>query len=288
MKICVYCKTEHRAETIFCRQCRRPLPSAPRLPRIAFVWLTGAVVLIGFGTFLFFSLSSPAAAQTPEPIATDGMAPNRLREAVTLHTCVADTSHIRRRPGTQAETIGGLLTGTCLTILGRTQDASWVYIASDDQQTGWISATLVTDAGDINKVSVRDDSAMTNTARPTLSSVQVANGAQGYLRQTSATDIPQSLHSRNVVPCITSAGRIGSYITCRIEIAYCDFLPEAEGSPTFCNDRPHPDQAFALVVIDRDWSEYDGQCILVSGYLELDQGILRIQAHDRDQISPCK
>jgi hypothetical protein len=196
-------------------------------------------------------------------------------------------TRIRRRPGTQSETIGGLASGTCLTILGRTEDASWVFIVSEDQQTGWVSASLLTDAGDISRVSVRDDSVLANPARPTLTSEQIANGAQAYLTEVASTNIPQSPLSRYMVPCSGTANRIGDHISCRMERAYCDYLPALEGHPTVCNDRPAPDHAFALVVFGEDWSEYDGQCLIVSGYLQIDRGALQIQALRRSQVSYC-
>jgi len=145
----------------------------------------------------------------------------------------------------------------------------------------------LTDAGDISKVSVRDDSAMANSARPTLTSEEIAHGAQAYLTKVAATNIPQSPFSRYMVPCFETANRLGDHVSCRMEKAYCDYLPALEGSPTFCNDRPYPDHTFALIVFGEDWSHYDGQCIIVSGYLEIGMGVLQIEALRSDQVSYC-
>ena len=172
-------------------------------------------------------------------------------------------------------------------MLGRNDVASWVYIVSEDHQTGWVEVSLLDDAGGINRVSVRDDSTLANTGRATLTSAEIAYGAQAYLTEVSATNLPQSPVTRYVVPCFHTASRIGEHISCRMERAVCDYLPEVEGSPTFCSDRPHPDNNFALIVFGEDWSEYDGQCIIVSGYLEIDKGVLQIQASRRDQVSVC-
>jgi hypothetical protein len=73
-----------------------------------------------------------------------------------------------------------------------------------------------------------------------------------------------------------------------MERAYCDYLPAAEDSPTVCNDRPRPDHTFALIVFGEDLSHYDGQCIIVSGYLEIAGGVLQIEALRSDQVSPCR
>ncbi|MCI0560912.1 MAG: SH3 domain-containing protein, partial [Nitrososphaera sp.] len=123
---------------------------------------------------------------------TAGPVPTRTQEPITLSACVTDTTRIRRGPATQYETTGGLLLGTCLTILGRNEDSSWVYIVSEDHQTGWVDASLLMDAGGVNRVSVRDDSTMANPARPTLTSAEIAYGAQAYLTEVSATNLPQS------------------------------------------------------------------------------------------------
>jgi hypothetical protein len=90
-----------------------------------------------------------------------------------------------------------------------------------------------------------------------------------------------------MVPCFETADRVGDNISCRMERSYCDYLPAVEGSPTVCNDRPAPDQNFSLVVFGKDWSEYDGRCLIVSGYLKIANGALQIEALDRSQISPC-
>jgi hypothetical protein len=73
-----------------------------------------------------------------------------------------------------------------------------------------------------------------------------------------------------------------------MERAYCDEFPEVEGSPTICIDRPAPDHIFALVITFGSGSAgYDNQCLIVSGYLEVDRGRLQIQALRRSQVSIC-
>ena len=283
MKKCAYCTTENRDQAIFCRRCKHPLQAASRRKdhsaRDTLIWILAVFVLIGFVSYLFSARSSlaPAAIQTPSSngTAVTGPAPTRTQEPVTVDTCVRDTTRIRRGPSTQHETIGGLLFGTCLTILGRNEDASWVYIVSKDHQTGWVATSLLTGAGDISRVSVRDDSAMASSSRPTLTSAEIAHGAQTYLTQVSATNNPEAPFTRYMVPCFETADRVGDQVSCRMEKAYCDHLPAAEGSPTVCRDRPRPDHTFALIVFGEDWSHYDGQCIIVSGYLEIAGGVLQ-------------
>jgi hypothetical protein len=216
-----------------------------------------------------------------------GPAPTRTREPVILRTCVRDTTRIRRAPGTHYETVGGLLSGACLTILGRNEEGSWVSVVSDDHQAGWVAASLVSDAGDLRRLSIRDHLARINSSRPTLTSAEIANGAQAYLTQVAATNLPQSPLTRYMLPCFQTADRIGDQVSCRMERAYCDYLPATAGNRTVCNDRPQPDHVFALIVLGEDWSQLDGQCLIVSGYLKIAEGILQIEALRHDQVSQC-
>ena len=294
MKICAYCTTENRDEAIFCRRCRHPLRAAP-LPknhslRNLFIWLVGILVLIGLSSRLFSSRSLPASTPPPTLTPTSQVTPGptQTQEPIIISACVGDATRIRRGPGTQYETIGGLVSGTCLTVVGRNEDASWVYMVSKDHQTGWIAASLLPYSGTVSHVSVRADSPMANSGRPTLTSAEIAYGAQAYLTKVSATNLPQSPLTQSVMPCFETASRLGDYVSCKIERAYCDYLPAVQGSPTFCSDRPYPDHNFALIVFGEDWSGYDGQCLIVSGYLEIDRGVLEIQAVSRSQVSHCE
>ena len=248
------------------------------------------VFLIGIGFYLFSSGNSlvAVAKKTHTPTFEGVRAPTPVREPVTLLACVEDSTRIRRGPGTNYETTNGLLRGACVTILGRNEDATWVYVISDEDQTGWVAATILTNPGNLSRVSVRDDYAMVNSARSTLTSAEIANGAQVYLTRLAATNRAQAPLSEYTEPCFEAVNQIGKQILCRLEKAYCDYLPQAEGSPTVCIDRPAPDHTFSLVVFGQDWSEYDGQCLIISGYLEVNWGMLQIQALRRSQVSLCQ
>src|SRR5215213_2120980 len=289
MKKCPYCKTENRDETIFCTHCRHALPALPTLSSYVFLSILVAFVLIGL-TSTFFSFRS-SLMPTPTPLfngqAAAGPLPTQTPDPVTLSACVQDSTNIRRGPGTHYETIGGLPSGTCMTILGRNEEGSWVSIVSDTHQTGWVATAALQAAGDIAQLSVRDNAAMRTSARPTLTSAEIAHGAQAYLTEIASTNIPQSPLSRYKMPCFETAHRIGEKVSCRMEKAYCDYLPTVESSPTVCSDRPQPDHTFALVAIGEDLSGYDGECLLVSGRLELERGVLQIRTLEPSQVSKC-
>lgn len=93
-------------------------------------------------------LAACAASPTSAPAATP--------KPISIRACVADyTESVRRGPGKEFEVVGRLASGTCMQILGRNQDARWVYIQTEDNSTGWISATFLTTEGNVSHVPVR-------------------------------------------------------------------------------------------------------------------------------------
>ncbi len=92
------------------------------------------------------------------------------------------------------------------------------------------------------------------------------------------TNTLKSTLNRLVPLCSDMADQLGERVTCQIERAYCEYLPGVNGSPTFCDDRPYPNQDFQLVVFGDDWSDLDGECLIVSGFLERYTGRLQIKA----------
>ena len=92
----------------------------------------------------------------PIPTLTPSQALTATPEAVSLKACVANSAiRIRQGPGIDFEVMGGLDSGTCMQILGRNQDASWVYMVTEENKAGWVAAWLLTIEGDVKRVSVR-------------------------------------------------------------------------------------------------------------------------------------
>jgi hypothetical protein len=79
----------------------------------------------------------------------------------------------------------------------------------------------------------------------------------------------------------------GETVTCRIARAHCDYRPDVGGEPTFCNDAPFPNHDFTLLVWEHDWSDYDGQCLIVTGFVSRYEGKPQIVAESRSQVSLC-
>ena len=262
-------------------------------PALAIVlFIAGGLVLAAIVSSLSGPGPSVATAnptRTPQPSRTPTkIVPTWTPRAVQLQACVTnETIRIRKGPGTEYEASDGLVSGTCMTILGRNRDASWVYMASEDDKQGWVAAWLLTIDGNVNRVPVRTDMAVSlapATKIPTSKPLPTAT--RRNLAIASSTSVP--LLRPYGRPCSEMDDQVGEYVTCRIERAYCDYLPAVNGQPTFCNDRPYPNHKFQMVVFGQDWSDLDGECLAVTGILETYNGRLQILAEIRSQVSPCE
>jgi uncharacterized protein YraI len=210
------------------------------------------------------SVSTPAATATLQLIPTQTSVP-RVAVNLELTACVAtdEAVRIRQGPGTTYEAIGALAPAACITILGRNSDSSWVYMETADGYTGWVAAFLLTIEGDLSKVAEKNND-----------------------------DDPVTSQSPSIELCTNIANLIGSNVTCKIEPAYCTYVPDVDDRSTFCTDKPYPDHFVQLVVPGEDWSEYNGSCLVVTGLLESyfngQEGLLQIIGHDRSQVSLCQ
>ncbi len=153
-------------------------------------------------------------------------------------------------------------------------------------KTGWVAAWLLTIDGDLNRLSIQSTSEALSLA-PTEKLLPTATSA---LLSRFFTNTPQPVADPfSPIPlCSDTADRIGERLSCKIARAYCDYRPDVDGSPTFCDDRPYPNQDFQLVVFGENWSDYDGQCIIVSGIVSRYRGVLQIQGFSRSQVSYCE
>jgi len=129
------------------------------------VSLFGILGTITVLLLLVFNFLNTSAAPTstrmlvPIPTLTTSPALMAAPEPVSLKACVTNSEiNIRKGPGTDFEVMGGLVPGTCMQILGRNQDASWVYMVTEGNEAGWVAAWLLTIEGDITRVSLRSAS----------------------------------------------------------------------------------------------------------------------------------
>lgn len=84
---------------------------------------------------------------------TASIAPTRTN---SLTGCANGNPNVRGGPGTQYESKGLLLSGTCGNITGRTIDAYWVYIQTTNL-TGWVFDEYIRVAGDIDNATILEN-----------------------------------------------------------------------------------------------------------------------------------
>lgn len=93
--------------------------------------------------------------------------------------------------------------------------------------------------------------------------------------------------SPSMLECKDTANMIGQFVSCKIEKAVCNFEPDVNGDPTFCNDAPYPNHKFTLLVWGQDWTDYDGKCIVINGVVGSYNGKPQIITKNRARVSFC-
>ena len=105
--------------------------------------------------------------------------------------------------------------------------------------------------------------------------------------RASSTPRPTKTAKPSFMDCWKADSYAGNTVTCQIDRAYCSFRPDIGGSPTYCNDAPYPSHSFTLLVWGSDWSDYDGKCLIVEGFVSRYNGKPQIVAEYRSQVSKC-
>jgi len=140
----------------------KPLPPPHKDNLASLFGILGTITVLLLLVFNFLNtFTAPTSTRALVPIPT--LTPSHTLPAtpglVSLKGCVTNSAiRIRRGPGTDFEVMGGLVSGTCMQILGRNQDASWVYMVTEENEAGWVAAWLLTIDGDITRVPLRSAS----------------------------------------------------------------------------------------------------------------------------------
>jgi uncharacterized protein YraI len=122
-------------------------------------------LLLPFSVLMIFLLSACNTVPTktpsptnPPPTKTSLPRSTPTPRPIWVDACVTDsTIYIRKGPGKEHEALGGMVSGTCMSIQGRNRDSSWVYMVSEDGKAGWVAAALLTIEGNLNRVSVKSN-----------------------------------------------------------------------------------------------------------------------------------
>ena len=133
------------------------------------------------------------------------------------------------------------------------------------------------------------DTAVAKTVTALAPIEKPSDSPQPTTHQKSQTSIPtRAIPTKDVLTCRQTGAYVGNMVTCRIDHAYCSYRPDIDGKPTFCNDAPYPNHSFTLLVWGSDWSGYDGDCIIVEGFVSRYKGKPQIVAESRSQVSLCR
>ena len=103
-------------------------------------------------------IATPSPTPTSTPIPTSAWTPTPTRtRTTTAHVLYGPASglNIRSGPGTAFPVLRQVRAGTTLTLLGRTEDAAWLYVDTGDVQ-GWVAAPYVGVEGNVLDLPVQE------------------------------------------------------------------------------------------------------------------------------------
>jgi len=235
----------------------------------------------------------PSSSPSPLPSATF-----TATSIPSLVGCVKEgiTLRMRSGPGTQFEVISGLASNTCFTVYGFSEDKSWIWINANEI-FGWISVEFSSIEGNTDVLPIISENiaasafptnnavfAITQTPRPSPSKTKTIKPSPTFTPRKTST--PFIFPTTDITLC--SNAPLYTNVKCKIRRAYCSYQPTTSGQPTFCNDFPYPNHQFSLLIWGSDWSDLDGYCLIVSGYMDRYAGKRQIVATSRLQVSFCQ
>ena len=235
----------------------------------------------------------PSPSPSPSPSATF-----TATSIPSLIGCVKAgiTLRMRSGPGTQFDVTNGLASETCFTVYGFNEDKSWVWIDADGK-SGWISVEYSSIEGNTDVLPIISEnitvsefptnnaaSAITQTPKPSPTKTKTTRPSPTFTPKKTST--PLIIPTNDIILCSNAPAYTN--VICKIRRAYCSYQPSTSGQPTFCNDFPYPNHQFTLIVWGSDWSDLDGYCLIISGYVDKYAGKPQIVASSRSQVSFCK
>ncbi|MFC2063709.1 SH3 domain-containing protein [Chloroflexota bacterium] len=195
---------------------------------------------------------------------------------------ISEALNIRKGPGINYDIVGVLNFGDCVTLISYDSDG-WVSF-SYASYTRWLYMNSLSITGDFLFLSQAPNIIPTKTNTPTKVPTQVPQKTNTPYK--TSTQAPTKTSS-SILLCANTYSLSGKYVTCKIPKAYCFYRPDVNSNPTFCNDAPYPSDKFTLVAWEQDWSNYNGMCLIVSGYVEIYKGKPQIEGTSRSQVKSC-
>ncbi len=234
----------------------------------------------------------PSPSPSPLPTATF-----TATSIPSLIGCVKEgiTLRLRSGPGTQFAVISGLASNTCFTVYGFSEDKRWIWI-NVNEIFGWISVEFSSIQGNTNILPIISENIAasafpTNNMIFTITQTPKPSPSKTKTTKPSLTFTPRKTSTAFIIPTkdiiLCSSAPAFTNVTCKIKRAYCSYQASTSGQPTFCNDFPYPNNQFTLLVWGSDWSDLDGYCLIVSGYVDMFDGKPQIVASSRLQVSFC-
>ncbi len=250
--------------------------------------------LLAFLVSLVFinSCNTPTATPSQEvlPTTTSTSFPTNTQIPISptpMSGCATANVRVRSEPNTSSTILGGLPTGTCVSVIKTNSEKTWLWISSDNI-SGWVSSDYISFGGQQKDILPVDESESSPILSPTFAMPPTSTSLPPPTTTPRKTSTPISTATKSILLCSNTRMYAGSYVTCMIPTAYCDYRPDVNGSPTFCDDRPYPNNNFQLVAWGTDWSVYDGKCIVVTGTVSIYSGKAQIEGYSRSQVSYCQ
>jgi hypothetical protein len=255
-----------------------------------------------------FIVSACTTAPTQRPTPIPKTSPTKtiptstpLPQLLTV-TVVLPSLNVRSGPGRDFQIVGYVNQGDEFYVLGKYYDLyaqQWFIISPKNNSFGWIDG----ESKFVTQKMVTVDSTAYESILNNVEQARVIYSPLGIFQDVIQTSsslsqaatavqrpfplVATSPNLSSIIECKDTKDKIGRFVTCKIERAYCTFAPDVNGDPTFCNDAPYPNHNFTLLVFGQDWSDYDGQCVIISGTVGSYQGKPQIYTENRARISYC-
>lgn len=216
------------------------------------------------------------ATNTQSPTQTTKPLPTK---AIVSGCVFVSSLRVRSGPGTEYGLVDGLSVGDCVDLDARNEASTWARIQGTDN---WVAFEFIDAAKSLVALPVVKARVVAKVTGP--NSVETSPPISTPI-STSTVPSPTKKPVVAFIPSNEARAHIGENVTVRINRAYCEFIGEV--SATFCNDQPFPNHDFTMLKWDKDWSFYNGACLLVTGRITPFRGEPQIVVKSQSQVATC-